>query len=110
MSEPKDPQEAVDYMLRTAPRFAQARAQRLYIEEFRKSKKALLMQKSTGKTVSERETDAYAHPEFVQLLDGYKVAVEAEETFRWKLKAAELEVEIWRSKEASNRSQDRATR
>lgn len=43
MSEPKDPQEAVDYMLRTAPRFALARAQRLYLEEFRKSKKALLM-------------------------------------------------------------------
>ena len=110
MSEPIDPQEAVDYMLRTAPRFAQARAQRLHIEEFRKSKKALLMQQSDGKTVSEREAYAYAHPEYVQLLDGYKVAVEAEETFRWKLKAAELEVEIWRSKEASNRSQDRTTR
>ena len=110
MSEPKDPQEAVDYMLRTAPRFAQARAQRLHIEEFRKSKKALLMQQSDGKTVSEREAYAYAHPEYVQLLDGYKVAVEAEETFRWKLKAAELEVDIWRSREASNRSQDRSMR
>ena len=110
MSEPIDPQEAVDYMLRTAPRFAQARAQRLHIEEFRKSKKALLMQQSDGKTVSEREAYAYAHPEYVQLLDGYKVAVEAEETFRWKLKAAELEVDIWRSREASNRSQDRSMR
>lgn len=105
-----DPQAAVDYMLQAAPRFARARAQRLYLEEFRKSKKALLMQQSDGKTVSEREAYAYAHPEYVQLLEGYKVAVEAEETFRWKLKAAELEVDIWRSREASNRTQDRTMR
>ena len=33
----------------------------------------------------------------------------AEETFRFRLKAAELHVEIWRSKEASNRAEGRAT-
>lgn len=38
-----------------------------------------------------------------------RVAIEAEETFRFRLKAAELHVEIWRSKEASNRAEGRAT-
>lgn len=110
MNHPIDPQGAVDYMLKTAPRFAKARAERLHLEEFRKSKKALLMKDSDGKTVSEREADAYSHPDYLALLDGYKVAVESEETLRWKLKAAELQVEIWRSQEASNRTQDRTMR
>lgn len=110
MTEPIDPQAAVDYMLKTAPRFAKARAERLHLEEYRKSKKALLMKDSDGKTVSEREADAYGHPDYLEVLDGYKVAVEAEETLRWKLKAAELQVEIWRSQEASNRAEGRAVR
>ena len=50
---PHDPQAAVDYMLKTAPRFAKAKAQRLFLEEFRKTKKALLMREATGKTYEE---------------------------------------------------------
>lgn len=105
-----NPNKAVDYIIAQAEEFARAKSQRLHIEEFRKSKKALLMKESNAKTVSERECDAYSHPDYLQLLDGYKVAVEAEETLRWKLKAAELRVEIWRSQEASNRNTDRITR
>lgn len=110
MSEPIDPQAAVDYMLQAAPRYAKAKAQRLYLEEFRKTKKALLMNQATGKTVSERETYAYGHPDYLVVLDGYKIAVESEETLRWKIKAAELQIEIWRSQNANNRNQDRAMR
>lgn len=105
-----DPQEAVDYMLATAPRYAKAKAQRVQLEEFRKSKKAILMQQSDGKTIADREAYAYSHPEYLELLDGLKSAVEAEEVFRWKMKVAELQIEIWRSKEASNRTQDKAFR
>ena len=64
----------------------------------------LLMRESTGKAVADREAYAYSHPDYIELLEGLRVAIEAEETFRFKLKAAELHVEIWRSKEASNRS------
>lgn len=106
---PIDPQSAVDYMLRTAPRYAKAKAKRMYLEEFRKSKKALLMQQSGVKTVSDRETYAYSHPEYIQILEGIEVAVEAEITLQWKLKAAELEIEVWRTQEASARAEGRAT-
>ena len=105
----EDPHAAVEYMLQTAPRYAKAKAQRLYLEEFRKTKKALLMRESDGKAVADREAYAYSHPEYIQLLEGLKTAIEAEETFRFKLKAAELHVEIWRSKEASSRAEGRAT-
>ena len=106
---PLDPQAAVEYMLQTAPRFAKAKAQRLYLEEFRKTKKAILMRESDGKAVADREAYAYSHPDYLVVLEGYRIAVEAEEHFRFKLKAAELHVEIWRSKEASNRAEGRTT-
>lgn len=110
MSEPRDPQKAIDFMLSAAPRFAQAKADRIHIEQFLKSKKALLMNESTAKTVSEREAHAYAHEDYIALLAGLKAAVEAEETLKWKLTAAEASVEVWRSMEASARAEGRAVR
>ena len=104
-----DPQRAVDFMLENSKRYAQAKANRVHIEQFRKSKKALLMNQCTEKAFAAKEAYAYSHPEYIQLLEGLKVAVVAEETFRFKLKAAELHVEIWRSKEASSRAEGRAT-
>ena len=37
------PNAAVDFILKNSPDFAKAKAKRIYLEEFRKSKKALLM-------------------------------------------------------------------
>ena len=104
-----DPQDAVDFMLKTAPQYAKAKAERVYLEEFRKSKKATLMQEHNKLPIGAQEREAYAHPEYVGLLAALQVAVEAEETLRWKLVAAQTRVEVWRSQEASNRAQARAT-
>ena len=109
MTEPKDPNEAVEYLLKTAPRFAKAKSERVYIENFLRSKKSILMAQVEGSNPT-KEAYAYAHPEYIELLEGLRTAVEAEETLKWKMTAAELVVEIWRSQEASNRMQDRATR
>ena len=94
-------------MVKTAPAYAKAKAERVYLEEFRKSKKALLMQNSNEKTAAMQERDAYAHPEYLGLLAALRVAVEAEENARWMLTAAQTRVEVWRSQEASNRAIDR---
>ena len=105
-----DPNKAVDYILANASKFAQAKANRVFLEEFRKSKKALLMSQSSAEAANAREQFAYAHPEYVELLQGLKEAVETEEKLRWELIAAQLRVDVWRSEEASNRNQDRAMR
>jgi hypothetical protein len=110
VSKPIDPQRAVDYILKMAPEYAKAKAERVYLEEFRKSKKSLLLQDAPQGTVADREAYAYAHPEYVQLLEALRTAVEAEETARWGLIAAQARVEVWRSTEATNRTQDRSTR
>lgn len=110
MAELRDPNMAVDFILREAPHFATAKAQRVYLEEFRKSKKAILMSNSPGKTAVEREQYAYAHEDYLQVLEGIKAAIEVEERLRWDLIGAQLRVEIWRTQEASNRAQDRSMR
>jgi len=110
MADLRDPNKAVDFIIQNAPMFAAARAERVYLEEFRKAKKALLMKKSDKSSSVAQETDAYAHPEYIELLDGLRAAVEREETLRWNLVAAQARVEIWRTQEASNRAQDRSTR
>lgn len=107
---PIDPNKAVDFLLANAGKFAEAKATRVHLEEFRKSKKALLMNDCAEKAANAREQYAYSHPEYIGLLDGMKAAVAIEEELRWNLVAAQLRVEIWRSQEASNRNQDRSMR
>jgi hypothetical protein len=108
MTDTINPNQAVDFILKNAKHFAKAKAERVYLDEFRKSKKALLMKQSTESTSAAQERDAYAHPEYLALLEGLKQSVEVEEQLRWTLIAAQARVEIWRSQEASNRLQDRA--
>lgn len=108
MSE-RDPHKAVDYIIANASKFAQARANRVYLEEFRKSKKAMLMKQSSESSAVAQERDAYAHPEYLGLLDGLRQAVEIEEKLRWDLIAAQARVEVWRTEQATARAEGRAT-
>ena len=88
--------------------YAKARADFIYLTEFRKSKKAMLMQQAElegHKTGQERESYAYAHPEYLELLKGLKVAVEVSEDLRLRMKVAEERVGIYRTHEASKRKE-----
>ena len=105
-----DPNQAVNYIIANAEKFAQAKSERIYLEEFRKTKKALLMGECAEKAVNAREQFAYSHPEYQELLTGLKEAIKSEETIKWHMEAARMRVDIWRSTEASNRNQDRAMR
>ena len=107
---PINPNDAVDFIIASAKPYAQAKANRIYLEEFRKSKKALLMQKSGSTAIAAKEMDAYADPDYLQLLEGLREAVETEGGLRWRMGAAQAPIEVWRTNEASNRSTDRATR
>ena len=102
----KAPYKAIEFILENAPKFAQAKAQREYLEEFRKTKKALLMKDALARGIDSgiaQEREAYAHPEYQELLKGLAVAIEQEETLKWKLTAAQMKSDIWRSEQASER-------
>jgi hypothetical protein len=104
-----DANEAIDFIYKNSRPFAQAKANRIYCEEFRKSKKAMLMAQSTESAANAREQYAYSHGEYLSLLDALKQAVEIEEELRWKMVAAQARIEVWRSEEASARLMDRST-
>ena len=107
--EDRDPHAAVDYILLNGKRFAKAKAERCYLDEYRKSLKAILMKRSVENTIGAQEREAYAHSEYVQLLVGLKDAIEIEEKLRWDLIGAQARVEIWRTEQANNRAEGKAT-
>jgi hypothetical protein len=103
-----DPHKAINYILANSKKFSEAKANRIYIEEFRKSKKAMLMKASREETIGAQEREAYAHQEYRNLLTGLKEAVQIEEQLRWELIAAQARIEVWRSEQATNRFIDKA--
>ena len=86
-------------------KYAKAKSERMYIEQYRKSLKARLMVSSTAKTIAEREAEAYSHPEYIDLLAGLKAAVYDEERCRWALERLKIEFEMWRTNQANERYQ-----
>jgi len=105
-----NPHEAINFMIKNAKAYAEAKANVTYLEQFRKSKKALLFANAMGNTIADKEAYAYSHPEYTELLDGLKEAVVEAERLRWMLVAAQARIDVFRTQEASNRSIDKATR
>ena len=107
----KDINDAVDYLYTHGRKYAEAKAHRVYLEEFRKSQKAMLMKKALtdgrAKSAAVAEIEAYADSAYVEILKGLEAATEAEETFRWGLVSAQARIDVWRSQEASNRAFDK---
>ncbi len=108
MTDRIDPHRAVNEIIRMAPLFAKAKAERIYVEEFRKTIKAQLMKSCGESAVTAQEREAYAHPDYVKHLDAIKEAVAEEENLRWLLVAAQARVEVWRSQESTARAEGRA--
>lgn len=107
-----DPNEAVDYMIAKSGEYAQAKANRIYVEEYRKTLKAELCKRAMEagyEAVNAQEREAYSHPDYKAHLTAIKQAVEAEEKLRWMLIAAEARISVWRSMEASNRMIEKVT-
>ncbi|MGF6837037.1 hypothetical protein QF001_000904 [Paraburkholderia youngii] len=102
---------ALDFIRDNAPAYAQAKAQRVYLENFRKSKKALLMRDAEvrgHKTAAMQEREAYADPSYIETLEGLRAATEKEEQLRWLITAAEAKIEAWRTIESTRRAEARA--
>lgn len=108
-----NPEHHAEQIREKAPEYGKAKARRVYLEEFRRSKKAMLMKEALKlkiEAANAQEREALANPEYDELLKGLAEATRIEETLRWELESHRLEIEIWRTKEASNRMQDRAHR
>ncbi len=75
----KAPYKAIEYIIENSCKYAEAKAQRIYLEEFRKTKKALLMKDAMARGIDSavaQEREADAHIEYADLLRGLMVAIE----------------------------------
>lgn len=103
MQEEISPFRALDFIRDNAQAYAQAKANVVYMTEFRKTIKATLMASCSEKTESAKETFAYSHAEYKDHLLALQQAVAEAERLRWLLVAAEAKIEVWRSLESSAR-------
>ncbi len=100
-------ERALEYIRDNASDFGVAKAARVFIDEYKKSKKAMLMLEIEG-TGLVREAHAYSHPEYITLLEDLKTAFEEEEKIIWLMVAARAKIEVWRTQQANNRRVDGA--
>lgn len=102
---------SLDFIRDNAEAYGKAKAKRIYLEEFRKTKKALCMRQAEAKgvhTVNAQERDAYSDPEYIQVIEGLREAVEEEERLRWLIVGAQAKIEVWRTIEANRRAEAKA--
>lgn len=103
MIQDDDIEKALDYLRDNAPKAAKAKAERIYMEEYRKTVKGQIMRENDDKPLGAQEAIAYADPRYKQHLEAMREAIERDEYHRWMLVAAEAKVEAWRSQQANQR-------
>lgn len=109
MQEEISPFRALDFIRDKAEEYATAKANVVYMTEYRKTIKATLMSSCGDKTESAKETYAYSHPDYKLHLKALEQAVAKAEKLRWQLIAAQAKVEVWRSLESTARAEGKST-
>lgn len=99
-----DPQKAINYLIEKAPEFAQAKADRVFIENYLRTVKSKLMNEEEG-TLGNKEAYAYAHDDYVAQLEALKIATQKEEHLKYMMTAAQLRVEVWKTQEYTKRQE-----
>lgn len=97
-------EKAVDYLRDNATESAQARANRIYCDEYRKSLKAMIMAEHSTLPVTAQEREAYRDKRYLDHLEAIKDAVKIDEQHRFLRVAAEAKIEAWRSLNANMRA------
>ena len=102
-----DPNDAIDYIYTNAPAYAKAKGELAELEAFKSSHKAIKMSESSEQSLGAQEREAYRSEAYQSLCKAIGLATEKAEALRWKLEAAKLRFEAWRTQEASNRAFDK---
>ncbi len=99
-----DIERAVNWLASSAVQAAQARANREYMTEYRKSLKALLMREHQSLPIAAQEREAYADQRYLTHLEAMKTAIEEDERMRWLQSAAEAKVSAWQTQQRAMRA------
>ena len=105
-----NPNDAIDYIFQNAPLYAKAKGELAELEAFKSSLRAIKMSESAEQSLGAQEREAYRSEAYQSLCKAIGLATEKAEALRWKLEAAKMRFEAWRTQEASNRNIERMTR
>ena len=105
-----DPNDAVEFIFKTAPAYAKAKGQLAELETFKSSLKAIQMAKTDEQSLGAQEREAYRSQEYQDLCKAIGLATESTEAYRWQLEAAKMRFEAWRTEQANNRNIERLTK
>ena len=98
----RDIEKALDFLRDSAEQAAQNRANRVYMEEFRKSLKAELMSQNMDMPVNAQEREAYKNVQYITHLEGMKEAIYEDEKLRFLIEAAKIKISAWQTMEKAN--------
>ena len=88
--------------------YAEAEAQRSYLDNYKHSKLALLMKDAEvagAKSVAAQEREARAHPEYIELLGALRDATEIAEKNKWFLNIAMRGSSLYQTQQATLRAE-----
>jgi hypothetical protein len=105
-----DPNDCVDFLYEFAPEYAKAKGELAELEAYKSSLKAIMMKKSNENSIGAQEREAYASQEYQDLCKAIGAATYKTEMWKYRLEAAKLRFEAWRTQEASNRNLERLTK
>lgn len=97
MIDQQDAERALDWLMANAAKAAQARAEREHLDEYRRVLRARLMRDAGDVPVAVQERQAMGDPQYAAHLEALKVAIEADERYRWLRSAAELKISLFQS-------------
>lgn len=101
-----NPEKHAEFIALNASVYASAKSRRIGAEMKLKTIKAHAMRDAleNGYTqVSAQEREAYASELYAQTINELVDAIKVEETLKYELEASRLSVDIWRTREASER-------
>ena len=105
-----DPNDAIDFIFKTAPAYAKAKGELAELENFKHSLRAIKMSQSPESSLGAQEKDALRSQDYQDLCKAIGTATEQAESLKWKLEAAKMRFEAWRTESATNRNIERMTR
>ena len=104
----EDIDKALAYLRDTADEAAEAKATRLYLDDFSRVLRAQIMSEHLAEAVNAQERFAYADIRYRNHLEGLKQAIFEDKRYRFLRDAASAKVEAWRTYQANLRAEGKA--
>ena len=101
--------QRIDQLYKLGKEYAKAKAQTEYLKHFRKAKLSMLkiaMMAENPKMTNATATDhARTDTEYLEVLNGIKIATEISEAALWELKTAHAGISIYQTRQADRRAE-----